>query len=64
MSTRRAYIDEMIETAAEGKQFSQLLSSTGISLLAAPVFSQPSAAALEDEAFYFTWGGRCANNQS
>ncbi len=60
MSSKRVSIDEMIEKAVEGKlsrrQFSWLLGTTGISLLAAPVISRPAAAAGE-EAFYFTWGG-------
>ncbi len=59
MSKQNASIDEMIEKAREGKlsrrQFSTLLSATGISLLASPVFSRPAAAG--DEALYFTWGG-------
>lgn len=60
ISTDSKSIDEAIERAAEGKlsrrQFSQLLSATGISLIAAPMFSR-STDASEEQAFYFTWGG-------
>ncbi|MEX0809066.1 MAG: extracellular solute-binding protein [Dongiaceae bacterium] len=60
MPSKEISIDAMIEKAAAGKlsrrQFSQLLGATGVSLIAAPMLSRPSAAAGE-EAFYFTWGG-------
>jgi spermidine/putrescine transport system substrate-binding protein len=60
MASNETSIDAMIEKAAAGKlsrrQFSQLLTATGVSLIVTPMFSRPSAAAGE-EAFYFTWGG-------
>ncbi len=60
MSSERASIDDMIEKARAGKlsrrQFSQLLSATGVSILTVPAFARPAAADGE-EAFYFTWGG-------
>lgn len=53
-------IDQMIEKAAAGKlnrrQFSQLLSAAGVSLLATPMLARSSSAA-DEQAFYFTWGG-------
>jgi spermidine/putrescine transport system substrate-binding protein len=60
MASKETSIDALIEKAAAGKlsrrQFGQLLSATGVSLIVAPMLSRPSAAAGE-EAFYFTWGG-------
>lgn len=60
MLTTKSSIDEMIEKASSGKlsrrQFSQLLSMTGVSLMTVPAISRPAAAEGE-EAFYFTWGG-------
>ena len=60
MLTDTSSIDDMIEKASRGRlsrrQFSQLLSATGVSLLTVPAISRP-ASAEGDEAFYFTWGG-------
>ena len=60
MASKETSIDAMIEKAGAGKlsrrQFNQLLSATGVSLITVPMLSRPSAAAGE-EAFYFTWGG-------
>src|SRR5688572_16484252 len=60
MSTTGSVIDDMIEKASRGwrsrRQFSQLLSMTGVSLVTVPAIARPAAAEGE-EAFYFTWGG-------
>lgn len=60
MHTGDSSIDDMIDLASRGRlsrrQFGQLLSLTGVSLMTLPAFSRPAAAEGE-EAFYFTWGG-------
>ena len=61
MQNDKSSVNEMIEKAAKGKlsrrKFGELLSLTGVSLTAVPVFAKPTAAAEGEEAFYFTWGG-------
>lgn len=60
MSTASSSIDDMIEKASERRlsrrEFSRLLSLTGVSLMTVPAIARP-AAAQSGEAFYFTWGG-------
>ena len=38
------------------RQFNRLLSLTGVSLFAVPIYSPPTRAA-DEQAMYFTWGG-------
>ena len=49
--------DKLLSGKLSRRQFTQMLSAAGVTLAMVPVTSRIAAAAAEDQATYFTWGG-------
>ena len=51
------FTDKLQSGKLSRRQFTQMLSAAGVTLAMVPVTSRTAAAAAEDQATYFTWGG-------